>query len=289
MPFVRFTRDRRGYENTYVLHSYRKRGKARQKILYWFRTPPHLKIGRAALDDETVRRLEKLNPALEFDWDKILDPQQQPLREAPAPAGRRKKGGGVAPAQRLPATPSRPVEVRPTPAAAGRARRDETELSPVEAPAQEEREPAAAVEAEPEPAETGAGLAPDLEAPPDQDSRDRLRFCFQQLRAVVAVRVQDPVRRATLEKEIEAFDPEAWSIEGDPAAVIADYEQRAAAFVRKIVGRRRRSRRRGGARRHRKSGGQAQAGAEVRIKAEQAPPDDSEPPLGGSDGPEEPF
>jgi hypothetical protein len=94
------------------------------------------------------------------------------------------------------------------------------------------------------------GAPTQFQAPAAPDPRDRLRLCFQQLRAVIAMRIQDPVRRATLEKEIAVFDPDAWPIEGDPAAAVAEYEQKAGAFVRKIAGRRRRRRR--GARRRRR-------------------------------------
>ncbi|MGH9147166.1 MAG: hypothetical protein ACRD1Q_10685, partial [Vicinamibacterales bacterium] len=72
---MRFTRDKRGYENTYVVHSGRRRGKARQRILYWFRTPPNVRVGRAALDEDAIRLIEENNPDIEFDWSKILEAQ----------------------------------------------------------------------------------------------------------------------------------------------------------------------------------------------------------------------
>ena len=77
MPFLRFSRDRRGYESTYLVHTFRRRGKSRSQILYWFRSPPNVKIGRAALDADTVRSIEECYPDLAFDWPKIL------LRKAP--------------------------------------------------------------------------------------------------------------------------------------------------------------------------------------------------------------
>ena len=73
MPFLRFSRDRRGYESTYLLQSSRRRGEqGRAALLYWFRTPPHVKLGRAAFDEETIRELEEQHPDVEFDWPHIL-------------------------------------------------------------------------------------------------------------------------------------------------------------------------------------------------------------------------
>lgn len=48
------------------------------RILYWFRSPPHVEIGRPALDPETVRSIEASNPDLRFDWDEILRAKPQP-------------------------------------------------------------------------------------------------------------------------------------------------------------------------------------------------------------------
>ena len=61
---MRFTRDKRGYENTFVVHAEggRRRGKPRARILYWFRTPPGVRIGRAALDEAAIRLIEEHNP-----------------------------------------------------------------------------------------------------------------------------------------------------------------------------------------------------------------------------------
>ncbi len=73
MPFLRFSRDRRGYESTYLLLSARRKGEQnRATLLYWFRTPPHVKLGRAAFDEETIRTIEEQHPDLEFDWTHIL-------------------------------------------------------------------------------------------------------------------------------------------------------------------------------------------------------------------------
>jgi hypothetical protein len=88
---LRFTRDKRGYENTFVVHTGggRRRGKPRARILYWFRTPPGVRIGRAALDEAAIRLIEEHNPDVEFDWTRILKGQDAPVEEKPLQQGRR--------------------------------------------------------------------------------------------------------------------------------------------------------------------------------------------------------
>ena len=75
MPFLRFSRDKRGYENTYLCHTFQKDGTSKLKVLYWFRSPPNVGIGRVALDPEAVRIIEQSNPGLTFDWEEILKAQ----------------------------------------------------------------------------------------------------------------------------------------------------------------------------------------------------------------------
>ena len=87
MPFLRFSRDKRGYESTYLCHSYRQSGTQELRVLYWFRTPPGVRVGRLALDPNAIRAIEEANPRLKFDWDKILKvkappPPQEYDREA---------------------------------------------------------------------------------------------------------------------------------------------------------------------------------------------------------------
>ena len=86
MPFLRFSRDKRGYANTYLCHTFREDGIVRMRVLYWFRTPPDIAVGRPALDDEAIRDIETSNPDLTFDWDEILK-----AKPPPAPPDR---GGG---------------------------------------------------------------------------------------------------------------------------------------------------------------------------------------------------
>ena len=88
MPYLRFSRDKRGYENTYVLHAGGVGGKARPRMLYWFRTPPNVKVGRLPLDEEAIRAVEAQNPDVTFDWKKMLKVRSTAKVNSGAPAGR---------------------------------------------------------------------------------------------------------------------------------------------------------------------------------------------------------
>ena len=78
MPFVRASRDKRGYEHFFLVQNgadYRDKG--RPSVLYWFRTPPNVKVGRAPFDDSAARALEAQHPDIAFDW--------KALRNTPIP------------------------------------------------------------------------------------------------------------------------------------------------------------------------------------------------------------
>jgi hypothetical protein len=74
MAFLRFHRDKRGYEHFYLVEATtNRRGKSRARVLYWFRTPPNVKVGREPFDDDVRRALEAQNPGVQFDWQKISE------------------------------------------------------------------------------------------------------------------------------------------------------------------------------------------------------------------------
>ncbi len=74
MAFLRFTRDKRGYEHfSLVQPTTNRRGKVRQRVLYWFRSPPDIKVGREPFDEGVRRALEAQNPDVTFDWRSILE------------------------------------------------------------------------------------------------------------------------------------------------------------------------------------------------------------------------
>lgn len=78
MPFLRYARDKRGYEHVYLVQPVGKRGKVRPRILYWYRTPPGVKVGRDPFDEEVRRTIEAQYPDVEFDWPKLLATPKPP-------------------------------------------------------------------------------------------------------------------------------------------------------------------------------------------------------------------
>ena len=75
MPFVRFSRDRRGYEHLYLVDS---KEHGRSRVIYWFRTPPGVKVGRSPFDAATQRSLEQQYPDVRFDWPQIVAARMPP-------------------------------------------------------------------------------------------------------------------------------------------------------------------------------------------------------------------
>jgi hypothetical protein len=57
------------------------------RVLYWFRTPPGVRVGGTPLDEETRRLIETRHPEIRFDWRQLLsgrpsaaDPPSSPAR-----------------------------------------------------------------------------------------------------------------------------------------------------------------------------------------------------------------
>ena len=98
MPFLRLTRDRRGFENTFLMHA--DRPGDRPRLLYWYRTAPGIALGRSPLDEDAIRTIEESHPDIDFDWPAILALSEVMTPEDEAPArpqqkpqqGRRRRG-----------------------------------------------------------------------------------------------------------------------------------------------------------------------------------------------------
>jgi hypothetical protein len=94
VPFIRYTRDKRGCETTFVMHTYRPAtGPAQTRVLYLFRSPSNLEVGRAALEPEVMEALEHTHPDLNFDWsalqrDAVTARADTPSERHSRPAGR---------------------------------------------------------------------------------------------------------------------------------------------------------------------------------------------------------
>jgi hypothetical protein len=79
VAFLRFSRDKRGYEHFYLMQPTNRRGKSQPRVLYWFRSPPNVRVGREPFDAGVRRALEAQNPGVAFDWKTIV--------ETPIPSG----------------------------------------------------------------------------------------------------------------------------------------------------------------------------------------------------------
>jgi len=264
VPFLRFSKDRRGYENTYLLHSSRRRNdKDRPALLYWFRTPPHVKVGRAAFDETAIRALEDQHPGVEFDWPRIL--ATRPPVEAPEPERPRR------PSPRRAA-----LSVTPTPPPVVSAPPEEVErVAPIEEPAGSDvqspestapptaAEPSSEIVESPEPARKFVRVfdrVPDPEPEPERphhlsdpsaaermlgsEQLGRLRGQYAAALARIGRRITDATLAETLRALAERINPDAWVTEDD----VRQGLQGAPAVQEELarhVGRRHRRRRRG--------------------------------------------
>jgi hypothetical protein len=99
VAFLRLTRDRRGYENTFLLHADHPGDQPR--VLYWYRTAPGVRVGRPPLDEDAIRTIEEQHPDIDFDWPHILEvgaitvpeEEERPVRPKRRPAARDQVSG----------------------------------------------------------------------------------------------------------------------------------------------------------------------------------------------------
>ena len=206
MPFLRLTRDRRGTENTYLLHA--DRPGDRPRLLYWYRTAPGIILGRAPLDEDAIRTIEDQHPDIDFDWPAILALSEVMTPEDEAPA-------------------------RPRPQEGRRSRpRDQQRESP---PRRQQEAPSATAEAtvagetpeaapdQPMMAEAGAEVEPFDEAPPPprhvqglleelvgREIATRLRARHSELAARIHERHSDFAERDRWMARAEAVNPDNW-------------------------------------------------------------------------------
>lgn len=215
MPFLRVLRDKRGYETTYLMHWYRDGGRQRSRILYVFRTPPGVRVGRAAFDPAVVREIESQHPDIEFDWRALVD-NQQLVEMSPEP---RRSRGAKAPAR--------------SERDARRKRREKEETSApkaeagVEAPAAPPRPPVPAA----------------IEGATRDEQLAFLTAWYPQLRDRIPHRTQDPIRREALLALVERLNPAPWTDEEQIARGLQDAAESLQRLSRVFSKRRRRSRR----------------------------------------------
>jgi hypothetical protein len=283
VPQLKFTRDHRGYESTFLVDTVRRRGREQSRVLYWFRTPPQVKVGRAAIDEDAIRALEDAYPGVTFDWTRILEarpPEPEPVGDDPRRRQRPRTGKDRE--ARRDTRPERPAQSRPPAPAPAAAAPPEAPLPevPVEAvPRAVEESPIPAVPPEmqppaPEPLDV-TGEDPLLDAEADEpppapfhasepsaserilgsEGLLRLRARHAEVCARIAAQVSDPVRQDALRTLAEGLNPDAWVTEAEVRLGLEQFEQ-VLDQVRREVGPLRRRTRRGGRRNRRRREGQ---------------------------------
>lgn len=213
------------------MHAAKQRGKTRSRILYWFRTPPGVRVGRAALDEDAIRLIEEHNPDVEFDWTRILKGQEGPEPRAKAEPERRQPRPQRERREPPPAGPTEP-RVAPAPKAA----------APQRPPVPEVREP--------ELPEFPTALPPDEPASAalsrlGAEGLLRLRARHAEVLARISEKITDPARGDELKAQAERLNPDTWVTDADVSAGLEQYET-VFESLRAVVGRRRKRRKRRG-------------------------------------------
>jgi hypothetical protein len=283
---LRFTRDKRGYETTLLVHTVRRNGRSRQRILYWFRTPPGVKVGRPALDEDAIRWIEEHNPDIEFDWPKILEAQPP---AAPAPDDARSRRGRHD-------RPKPTRGTRPPPPPAPEPELSDQELTepehheliefhePDEPNEPRESEPDPELEPELEPLaqafeqlthpEAEEKMEPPVMPVEQQVGREqltRLRARYAEMLARIAERGGDAERIEALRTQAEVLNPDAWVTDEEVRAGVEAFEPRIRDLRAALGLRRRRRSRRGGRRRRGDEGREGSEGREAETPQAEEP------------------
>jgi hypothetical protein len=200
-------RDKRGYETSYLMDWYRDGARQRSRILFVFRTPSGVRVGRESFTPEVMRQIEAQHPHVAFDW-RAIAAEQQVIESAPEPRRRRVRTGEDIPAAR----PDRAEEtVKPEP-----------KVLPAPRPA----------------------IPSTIEGATPQEQIGYLNHWYPILRERIQLRSSDPARQEALFALAERLNPAAWT---DAEEISTGLAQAAEALERLslvFARRRRRARRR---------------------------------------------
>lgn len=249
------------------MHGERRRGRSRSRVLYWFRTPPGVRVGRAALDPDAIRLIEAHNPDVTFDWPRILkgdgvgtavrarpDPQDRRARPARNRAGNRPSGETV----RQPKPPAGPPD--PSPAEPPAAPVPTTPiLSAPQEPAAGPDMPGGASDPTIQASRDGLNMlnmpnrAPETSESPEieldtaagvrlgAEGLGRLRARYAEVIARILEKIEDPAGQGELKAQAERLNPDTWVTDDEVTAGLEQYEA-VYESVRAVVGRRRQRR-----------------------------------------------
>src|SRR5688572_22392514 len=194
------------------MHWFREGNRQRTRILYAFRTPGGVRVGRDPLEPAVLREIEAQHPDIAFEW-KVIRDNQQVIEPAIEPRRQRPKASDAAAGGAAPASPVASASA----------------ASPAKG-----REPADRPKPVPS---TIAGATPD----------EQVAFLTEWYGAIgerIDKRISDPARRVTLHALAERLNPAAWT---DADQITAGLQQAGEALerlARVFARRRRRGRRR---------------------------------------------
>jgi len=79
MPHLRTQRDKRNVDTVALFQSEgRDDGHGRARLVYFFKSPAWVRIGRTALDAEARQTLAAQYPDVRFEWDRLKVPSLRP-------------------------------------------------------------------------------------------------------------------------------------------------------------------------------------------------------------------
>lgn len=211
MPFLRVIRDKRGYETTYLMHWFRDGNRQRSRILYVFRTPGGVRVGRDPLEPAVQRELESRHPEIPFEW-KVIREHQQIIEPAVEQRRRRPKSEEAAASvpQASPSVSSAPSAGSPPGDAAARPKPIPSTI-------------------------TGATADEQIAF---------LQEWYPLIRERIDQRISDPARREALRALAERLNPSAWTDADQIAAGVPQATEALERLSRVFARRRRRGKRR---------------------------------------------
>jgi hypothetical protein len=207
VPFLRVIRDKRGYETTYLMHLYREGHRQRSRILYVFRSPGGVRVGRDPLEPDVLREIEAQYPDIAFDWKDVREHQQH-------------------------------IEMSPEPRRRKSPKREDAVVAAPEAPAP------APTPALPSATAPSAGAVPSaIEGATPDDQIAFLGKWYALIRERIPRRTSDPVRQEALMALAERLNPAIWT-DADQIAVGLQQASEALERLSRVFSRRRRRARR---------------------------------------------
>lgn len=198
MTYVRVTRDQRGYETTFLLHSARPGAPAR--VLYWYRTAPGVRVGRAALDEDAIRSIEDQHPEIDFDWPKLLEEASTTPPDVERRPERRRRPGP--PRDDTQAEPSAPEVLAPPPVGEPVFAAESTRVVADDSLA-------AAVPAEPR-TPNATPRNPLLDQLVGREIASRLRQRYREISERIQAIAEGTEQRTGWQARADALDPDRW-------------------------------------------------------------------------------